>query len=125
MAWQKSSPGLIETFQAVVPNLPEVERRQMFGYPCAFVNGNMFTGLHQEDMILRLDESDRTVLTAMPGGGIFEPMAGRKMREYAKVPPAILADRQALGEWVGRSYAFVVAMPPKVKKPRKAKKKKA
>ena len=51
-------------------------------------------------------------------------MAGRPMKEYAKVPPAILADEALLAEWVGRSYAFVAAMPPKVKKPRKSAKKK-
>ena len=123
MAWRKSPPELIARFDAVLPDLPEVERRQMFGYPCAFANGNMFTGLFEDYMILRLDNADRETLTAMPGSGIFEPAPGRRMKQYAKVPPAILADDDALADWVGRAFTFVAAMPPKVKKPRKAKKK--
>ncbi len=45
--WKKSSPALIAYFDKALPDDPRVERRQMFGYPCAFVNGQLFTGLHQ------------------------------------------------------------------------------
>lgn len=122
--WRKSPEHLIATFDAVVPvDAPGFERRKMFGYPCAFVNGNMFMGLHQEDMILRLPEQDQAVLFAMEGGGPFAPMEGRVMREYAKVPPAVLDDEAVLSEWVGRSLRFVSTMPPKEKKPRKSRKK--
>ena len=37
MAWKKSPAALVEAFDAVVP-APPAERRQMFGYPAAFVN---------------------------------------------------------------------------------------
>jgi TfoX/Sxy family transcriptional regulator of competence genes len=122
MAWRKSPDALIDRFYAALPDAPEVERRKMFGYPCAFVNGNMFAGLHQEDMILRLPDADRAALAAMPGGGAFEPMPGRPMKEYVKVPPALVEDRRALSDWTARAHAHIAAMPPKVKKPRKAKK---
>jgi len=52
--WRKSLTQLVDLFVAVLPDQPNVERRQMFGYPCAFVNGNMFTGLHQGSLIVRL-----------------------------------------------------------------------
>jgi len=29
----------------------------VFGYPCAFVNGNMFAGLFQTELFVRLSES--------------------------------------------------------------------
>lgn len=64
MAWQKSSPELIARFDACLPDDPLVERRQMFGYPCAFVNGNMFVGLHEQNLIMRLDEAGRERATA-------------------------------------------------------------
>src|SRR5438046_4701621 len=41
MAWRKSPPELIATFERVVP-AGGAERRLMFGYPAAFVNGKMF-----------------------------------------------------------------------------------
>ena len=40
MPWKKSSPSLIAVFDAVLP-AGIAERRQMFGYPCAFVGGNL------------------------------------------------------------------------------------
>ena len=39
--WKKSPPELVATFDAAIAGKPGVERRQMFGYPCAFLNGNM------------------------------------------------------------------------------------
>jgi hypothetical protein len=43
----KSPPELVARFGAVLDRLasPAVTRRPMFGYPCAWVNGNMATGL--------------------------------------------------------------------------------
>ena len=92
MAWRKSPQRLIDLFDAIVPSGTGIERRKMFGYPAAFVNGNLFAGLHQEDFILRLDEPGREALIRDCGAGIFEPMPGRRMREYVVVPAAILAD---------------------------------
>ncbi len=40
-AWKKSSAKLIAAFDASLPVDPRVERRSMFGYPCAFTGGNM------------------------------------------------------------------------------------
>jgi TfoX N-terminal domain len=58
----------------------------MFSYPCCFINGNMFTCLHESHWIVRLSEEDREALEA-EGGKIFDPMGGRPMREYRILPP--------------------------------------
>src|SRR5216110_404226 len=57
MAWKKSPPELIAAFARVVPSGGGAERRPMFGYPAAFVNGNMFAGLHDDRVVLRRDEA--------------------------------------------------------------------
>jgi TfoX/Sxy family transcriptional regulator of competence genes len=114
MGWRKSPPELITAFDAVVPPKP-AERRSMFGYPCAFVNGNMFMGLHQEDMVLRLPDSAREQLLAREGARIFEPMKGRPMREYVVVPPALVDRPTELEGWVSQSLEYVATMPPKRK----------
>ena len=93
----------------------------MFGYPCAFVNGHMFTGLHQENMIVRLNDADRAQLLKLPGSGIFEPMPGRPMREYGIVPPAVIADDKAIAKWLKLGLVFVKSIPAKEKKAKKAK----
>ena len=41
MAWKKAPAALIDLFGASLPDDPRIERRQMFGYPAAFVNGNL------------------------------------------------------------------------------------
>ncbi|HUT50487.1 MAG TPA: TfoX/Sxy family protein [Alphaproteobacteria bacterium] len=121
MAWEKSSHALVAAFDAAVPDGPAVERRQMFGYPCAFVNNNMFMGLHEQNFILRLSEEDRAEIKASHNAAPFEPMKGRAMKEYVALPDAILGDAAALGAWVARSFAFASALPVKEKKPRKKK----
>ena len=122
--WRKAPQSLIDTFEAVMPGPPEVERRKMFGYPTCFVNGNLMGGLHQSDMILRLPEGDREALLA-EGGRPFEPMAGRTMREYVVAPEAMLDDHPTLQDWIAKSLAYASSLPPKERKPRKKKAKRS
>jgi len=112
MGWQKSSPGLIEVFHRSMPDDARVERRQMFGYPAAFVNGNMFTGLHQENMVVRLSEPKREDLIAR-GGRTFEPMAGRPMREYVVLPSSIVEAPSELRRWTRDALEYAATLPPK------------
>jgi len=119
--WRKSPADLIELFTSLLPEEPAIEKRQMFGYPCAFVNGNMFTGLHQEALIVRLGEDDRKRLIDEAGAKQFEPMPGRAMREYVALPQALLDDRARLTEIIAAAKEFASALPPKVRKPRKKK----
>lgn len=115
MKWKKSPPELIEKFDASVPGPPAV-RRSMFGYPAAFVNGNMFMGLHQSDMVLRLSPKERQEFLQLTGARLFEPMPGRPMREYVVVPPAVLLEREKLTEWVTKALEYGGSLKPKEKK---------
>ena len=101
-----------------MPDDPGVDVRRMFGCPCFFYGGNMFAGIHQENLFVRLGDDDRAALLALPGAGQFEPMPGRPMREYVCVPQAMLADRPALEAWLARSLAYPRTLPPKQGKPR-------
>jgi hypothetical protein len=65
--WRKSPDDLIALFHAALPDDPRIERRKMFGYPCAFVGGNLFTGLHQENVIVRLAEKGSRYRDRQPG----------------------------------------------------------
>ena len=112
MAWRKSPPALIAAFDAALPGDAQVERRKMFGYPAAFAHGHLFTGLHQESLMVRLGETQRAALMKS-GGRPFEPMPGRTMREYVVVPESIVGDRRALAMWLKRGLAYVSSLPPK------------
>ena len=113
MAWRKSPPELIAAFDAALPDDRRVQRRSMFGYPCAFARGNMFTGLHQENLIVRLPEGERARLLRHPGASIFEPMPGRQMKEYVAVPPEIVEDGEALRGWMTTALDYASSLPAK------------
>ncbi len=114
--------AVVALFHAAVEGLPEVEQRKMFGYPCAFVHGQMLTSIFQDRIMLRLSEADRAKFLEQPGARLFEPMPGRPMREYVELPPDVMNSPAALKRWVKRGLAYVETLPPKAKKARSAKK---
>lgn len=105
-------------FESVVPEHPAVKVRPMFGNVAAFVNGNMFMGLFGPDLFVRLPEEDREAVAAQ-GGGPFEPMPGRPMREYALLPRAWRDEPHRVREWVARSLDWAEELPPKQPKPKR------
>jgi len=113
MAWTKSPQALIDLFDKAVPASANVSRRQMFGYPAAFANGNLFIGLHQNDFIMRLSEEDRARFSARYGERTFEPMKGRRMREYVRLPEELLTDARRRAPWIKRSLQYAEAIKPK------------
>lgn len=118
--WKKAPPELVAVFEDLVP-APPAEARQMFGYPAAFVNGNMFMGVFQDRMFLRLPDEARGELM-QEGGDVFDPMGGRPMKEYAVVPQAMLSDRPALEAWVKRSLEYGLSLPPKAPRAKRSRK---
>jgi TfoX/Sxy family transcriptional regulator of competence genes len=115
MAWTKSPQPLIDLFDKSVPSSASVSRRKMFGYPAAFANGNLFIGLHQNDFIMRLSEEDRARFSAQYGERMFEPMKGRPMREYVRLPEELLADARKRAPWIKRSLEHAEGVKPKLK----------
>ena len=111
--WTKAPEEMLALFGRVVESLPEVQTRKMFGYPAAFVHGQMFASLFQSSMILRLSEADRAAFLRDHGARLFEPMPGRPMREYAAVPAAVLASAALLREWLRRAHGYAASLPPK------------
>ena len=115
MAWKKSPPELIAAFARVVPSGGGAERRPMFGYPAAFVNGNMFAGLHEERVVLRLDEVG-IAEAKQHGATDFEPMPGRRMSGWVAATGPLTADEPALRRWVARAFRHTATLPPKARR---------
>jgi TfoX/Sxy family transcriptional regulator of competence genes len=121
MKMQKSHPELEKVFEEVFPDDPRAERRKMFGFPSGVVNGNMFGGLFEQYVVLRLGADDLQVIVTDYGAQRFEPM-GRPMTGFVTVPSAIVEEPQRLREWLQRAFEYAAALPPKEKKPPKARK---
>jgi TfoX/Sxy family transcriptional regulator of competence genes len=123
MPWEKPSPELTRKLDDAVAAAAQasgvaVELKPMFGCPAYFVNGNLFAGVHQSSLMLRLPEDRRAEVIAL-GGGPFEPMPGRAMKEYVVLPSTVLGDASATAAWVRRGAEHAASLPPKAKKPRK------
>jgi len=112
-SFEKSPADLVARFEAVAPRFAGAQRRQMFGYPCLFVHGNLVTGLHEGSWMVRLPDDERRELLALPGAGPFEPMPGRPMKGYAVLPAAVVADDAQLEAWLRRAIAYGGSLPPK------------
>lgn len=119
MKWRKPDPQLMTLLEELVPDEPAVQLRPMFGTPAYFAGGNMFAGVHQESMIVRLDDDARRELLQVPGAHVFEPMEGRPMREYVVLPDVVLADHRLARAWIHRGFEYAASLPPKEKKPRR------
>jgi TfoX/Sxy family transcriptional regulator of competence genes len=107
--------AVVDRFEAAVSGIAGVERRRMFGCPCAFVRGQMLAGVFQDRIFLRLAEADRAELLALPGARTFEPTPRRRMREYVEVPDRVARSRAELGRWLARGLAYVEQLPPRAR----------
>jgi TfoX/Sxy family transcriptional regulator of competence genes len=114
--WKPAPREAVAAFDAATSGLAGVEPRKMFGYSCVFAKGNMFAGLHEAGMVLRLPDEERAEFLRLKGSEQFEPMPGRVMREYVVVPRVLLNAPEQLREWVEKSLAYVSSLPAKAKK---------
>ena len=120
MPWTKSPPELVALWEEVAPRAPGIELRKMFGFPVAITGGNMFAGLHQDVLFLRLPEAACDEFMGQPGARPFEPMPGRPMAGSVVAPAALLADKPALTRWIERAHEAAAKLPAKATKPRKS-----
>ena len=122
MPWTKAPQALKDLFRESLPDEPGVEARQMFGYPAAFVRGNMFAGVFGDGVFARVPAELRAALEQEHNAKPFEPMAGRPMKDYLALPEAVIADEAALAQALAAAFHHTAGLPPKLKKPKAARK---
>ncbi len=109
----KSPEALVRTFENAMKDFPMAQQRKMFGFPAGFINGNMFAGLFNDKMILRLSSSDAAKL---PDTKQFEPMPGRAMTGWFVVPPRVVKSATKLSVWMETAFGYTRKLPAKAKK---------
>jgi TfoX/Sxy family transcriptional regulator of competence genes len=86
----------------------------MFGSPTLFVKGNMFDGVHEDTIIIRLSETDlKEVFTLFKDVKPLTPMGGHVMKEYAVVTESFTNHPIILKQFSDRSYKYASSLPPK------------
>ena len=115
--FEKSSPELVARFGSVLDRVatPDTTRRPMFGYPCAWIGGNMATGLFAQAWWVRLPPERLAAVLASGQGRTFEVMPGRAMQGYAALPDEDIADDARIEAWVSEALAYTATLPAKKK----------
>jgi TfoX/Sxy family transcriptional regulator of competence genes len=115
MKWKKVTPELNAFLEKNMAPF-KADRRPMFGASTYFVNGNMFAGIHEDTVILRLAEKDRREIMATNDEvKLFEPITGRPMREYVALPESVYNEPDVFQPWLKRSYEYALSLKPKEK----------
>lgn len=112
MASKKVAPELVALLDQAATGMG-LDRKVVFGCPTYFVQGNMFAGVHGEGIFVRLSSWDRAAFSAHYGESTFEPIRGRRMREYVLVPEVVYHDAAALADWLERGRRYVATLPSK------------
>ena len=120
--FEKSPPDLITRFGQVLDRVagPDTRLKPMFGYPCAWVGGNMATGLFAQTWWVRLAPDRLAEVLDSGQGSTFSVMPGREMKGYAALPPAAIDDDAAIDAWVREALDYTATLPPKEPKAKKA-----
>ena len=123
--FEKPAPALVGRFEEVLDRVatPETTRRPMFGHPCAWVGGNMASGLFAQHWWVRLPPDELAAVLASGEATTFQVMPGRDMHGYAVMPAGVVANDAQVDDWVGRALAYTATLPPKEPKARQPKKK--
>lgn len=112
--FQKPPAALVQRFNAVVDRVaPDAGRRPMFGHPCAWVGGNMATGLFADKWWVRLEPARLASVLASGEASTFQVMPGRDLKGYAVMPPSVVDDDAAVDAWVRDGIDYTATLPPK------------
>jgi TfoX/Sxy family transcriptional regulator of competence genes len=112
--WGPASDEWTEVYNKIAAGIGD--QRRMFGFPCAFVNGNMFAGLFQTGLFLRLSETEREEFLRLKGASRFEPLPGRVMREYVTAPADMARQPKVVAEWLRKAFVYGSSLPAKAMK---------
>ena len=116
---RKPTPDALVSFDSAFPTDVRAVRKQMFGMPAGFVNGNMFMGVWDDGVLLRLDDDTLSRVRGLPGIGSFAPMEGRTWKDYALVSAGRWGDARELVEWARKALEHTAKMPAKSATPKK------
>jgi len=121
MEMPKASDADKDRFRSLVPNLPEVVIKPMFGNLGAFVNGNMFAGLFGPTVGVKLSEEDKAALEGTERTVPFGP-AERPMGGWTGLPEtwSVEGGDDHARVWVEKAFEHVAGLPPKAPKRMKA-----
>ena len=106
------SEAFADRIRAVVGDDPGVDERKMFGGIAFLIDGNMFVGIADDELMVRVGPDSWKEALAHPHAREMD-FTGKPMRGYVFVDAAGIAEDDDLRAWVERGLAFAGTLPPK------------
>jgi len=111
-AKKKAANEKVDLYERLLASHPEIERKGDAN-PYTSLNGNMFTLLHQcETLAIRLPEGEREKFLKKYKTTLFEAY-GAVMKEYVRVPDALLSKPKELEPYLATSYQYAKTLKAK------------
>src|SRR5690348_1237124 len=110
---ERPNAKTVAAYEAALPSDARAVKGQMFGHPCAFVNGNMFYGTFGQTLVARVGVDRTAALVSAGKARMFEPMGGRPWRDYVQVDAG--APLAVAAELAMTALENTALMPPKEK----------
>ena len=102
----------IQLYEKLIATNPEILRKGDAN-PYTAVNGNMFTLLHQSQVLaIRLPATEREQFLKKYKTTLFEAY-GAVMKEYVRVPDTLLSKTAELRKYLEMSYEYAKTLKPK------------
>ena len=84
----------------------------MFGGIAFLLNGNMCCGVHDDELIVRLDPDRTEQALREPHVRVFD-LTGRPMKGWVLVAPGGVAADDDLRSWIGQGVKYARSLPAK------------
>ena len=96
----------------VIAQWKNTSHKKMFGGVCHLLHGNMFCGVYQEYLILRLGEDAAADALDQAHVRVFD-ITGKPMRGWVMVDKNGFKSDDDLKNWLDKAKMFVKTLPPK------------
>ncbi|MBI4298790.1 MAG: TfoX/Sxy family protein [Chloroflexi bacterium] len=104
--------NLAKRIRKILADQPGRTEKKIFGGLSFMLQGNMACGIHNNDIIVRIDPGQHDAATAKPYVRTFD-YTGRPMKGWITVGPNALASDEDLQEWILKGVHYALSLPPK------------
>lgn len=103
---------LLKIYEGIVELCPEISRKGK-SMPYTSANGYMFSLINKDSELgFRFHKDDCKIFMEKHNTGIFKSH-GAIMKDYVLIPENMLAQKEFLAEYLNKSLAHVMSLPPK------------
>lgn len=96
----------------IISTWKNTDHKNMFGGTCHLLNGNMFSGVYKDFLILRLGEKNAKKALALPFVRPFD-ITGKPMKGWVMVERDGFQIDDDLTSWLNQAKEFVSSLPSK------------